>query len=113
MLYLQSMLALLLILGLLWILYRLFQRFEGRFPGLVARPRRIQVVERRSLGERRSLLLVTVGEEQFLVGSTTQSLSLLARIDSDLSQEAAEAPQAVQPSARLEPFQAVLKESVL
>ncbi len=111
MLYLQSVLALLLILGLLWILYRLYRRLEGRLPSL-ARPRRIQVVERASLGERRSLLLVSVGDEQFLLGATPQNLSLLARIDSDSIEEPSQAPQAVQSTAQIQPFQAVLEESV-
>lgn len=111
MLYLQSSLALAFILGLMWIAFRLFRRFEGRLPGL-SRPRRIQVVERASLGERRSLLLVSVGEEQFLVGSTPQSLSLLAAIGSDSNQEE-EQPQASSRPAPVQPFRSVLEESAL
>lgn len=80
MLYLQSFVALSLVLGLLWVLYRLAQRFGGRIPGF-AKPRRIQVMERSSLGDRRSLLLVSVAGQQFLVGSTPQNLSLLAKIE--------------------------------
>lgn len=112
MIYLQSAMALLFILGLMWIALRLFRRLEGRLPGL-SRPRRIQVVERASLGERRSLLLVSVGEEQFLVGSTPQSLSLLASIGCGEGRQTEEPPQAAQRPAPLRPFRAVLEESAL
>jgi flagellar biogenesis protein FliO len=43
--------------------------------------RSLRVCETLSLGERRFLVVVQFGQQKFLIGSTSQSISLLHRLD--------------------------------
>lgn len=79
--YLQAITGLLVVFGLLAFLYVLGPRLGGRLGG--PSPRRIQILERVSLGDKRALLLVRVGEESFLVGSTSQQVQLVAPVELD------------------------------
>lgn len=84
--WLQVLSALLLVFGLLALFYWLASRYGGRAVG--GGSRKIQVLERRSLGDKAQLVLVQVGTETLLLGITPQNVSML----SQLSAEAEPAP---------------------
>jgi len=98
MIYLEAASALALVLGLLGLFYYLAQRFNIRRSGGSSQ-RQIRVVERTSLGDKRSLLIVRVGQEQFLLGATSSTISMLSSIvcdsfsdTADSEEEASEKP---------------------
>jgi flagellar biosynthetic protein FliO len=79
MIYLQAASALALVLGLMGLLYCLVQRINNQRAGGAGRTQ-MQVVERLPLGEKRTLLLVRVGGEQFLLGATASRISMLSSV---------------------------------
>lgn len=72
--------ALLLILGSILLISFLMKRFLPRHFGALGERRFIEIIESASLGEKRSLSIVKVGEEHFLIASTPGSVSLLERL---------------------------------
>ncbi len=76
----QAIAGILLVFGLLALFYWMAYRYTGGrgFPG---RSSRIEILETRGIGDKRALLLVKVGSDTFLVGSTTHQISLLSPID--------------------------------
>jgi len=79
MIYLQSILALLFVLGLIGALYLLLQQWGGRIPGV--KTKQIRVIESVSLGEKRNLFLVEVQNECFLLAATGHHISLLSTVE--------------------------------
>jgi flagellar biosynthetic protein FliO len=76
---LQIISALTLVFGLLGALYWFSNHYSHK---LGARSnRKIRVVEKLPLGEKRSLLLVEIGQQTYLVGSTAQNISMLAPLE--------------------------------
>ncbi len=116
MLYTESLLALFFVLGLVWILYRIYLRFNGRLPSMLRPSKRIKIVERAALGDKRNLLLVEVGEERFLLGSTPGNVSLVARLELDEPEQSPvreESESASTRAAEAHPFRLALEESSL
>jgi flagellar biosynthetic protein FliO len=72
--------ALLLILGSILLITFFLKRFLPRHFGALGERRFIEIIESASLGEKRSLSIVKVGEEHFLIASTPGSVSLLERL---------------------------------
>jgi flagellar biosynthetic protein FliO len=79
MIYVQAASALALVLGLMGLFYCVVQRIKNQTIGGTAR-NQMQVVERLPLGEKRTLLLVRVGDEQFLLGATANRISMLSSV---------------------------------
>lgn len=88
----QAVAGILLVFGLLALFYWMAYRFSGGrgFPG---RCSKIEIVETRGIGDKRALLLVRVGSETFLVGSTTHQISLLSAIEPSPSPVEAAGPE--------------------
>lgn len=78
--------ALVVVLGLLYLGARILQGTRGWLP--TARPRKITLQETLSLGPRRALYLVCVGNRQFLVGATEHNLTLISEITEETQQPA-------------------------
>jgi flagellar protein FliO/FliZ len=79
--FLQMFASLAIVIGVILVAYHLFNRFlKG---GLVKKqvPRHIRVVESRFLAPKKSLLLVEVGGEYLLLGSTGDDITLIKQID--------------------------------
>jgi flagellar biosynthetic protein FliO len=95
--WLQVLSALALVFGLLGLFYWMAARYGSR--PMRSGARRIEVLERRSLGDRSQLVLVQIGEDTFLLGATSQSVTLLSQVDLEPqpagaeSVEKAEAPR--------------------
>ncbi|HSR70167.1 MAG TPA: flagellar biosynthetic protein FliO [Acidobacteriota bacterium] len=79
MIYAQSFMALALVLGLVWLFYRLFMHLQNRL-GLSGPDRSIQVEERTSLGDKRQLLVVQVDGQRYLLGATSSNISLVSAL---------------------------------
>lgn len=77
--WLQVLSALALVFGLLGLFYWMAARYGSR--PIRGGARRIEVLERRPLGDRSQLVLVQVGRETFLLGATSQSVTLLSQVD--------------------------------
>ena len=77
MIYLQAASALALVIGLIGLFYYLSQRLNERVTGGASK-RRVQVIERTPLGDKRTLLLVRVGQQQLLLGATSNTISMLS-----------------------------------
>lgn len=73
-----------LIFFLAWLLKRMRVPTFGNQKGL-------SVVRQLPLGTKERIVIVQAGEEQFLVGVTTQSIQLIAKLDTPLKQEELEA----------------------
>lgn len=77
----QMFASLAIVVGVMLVAYHLFNRFlKG---GLVKKsvPQNIRVVESRFLAPKKSLLLVEVGGEYLLLGSTGDDITLIKQID--------------------------------
>lgn len=82
-----SLIALLLVVALILALAWLLRRL----PGGALRPHRdLRVVAQLAVGVRERVVVIAVGEQQFLLGVTAESVNLLQPLDPPL----AEAPQA-------------------
>jgi flagellar protein FliO/FliZ len=86
MIYLQAISALALVIGIIGLFYYLGQRINDRVIGGASK-RRVQVIERTPLGDKRSLLLVRVGQQQLLLGATSNTISRLSSIEDEDSTE--------------------------
>ncbi|MBO1519181.1 flagellar biosynthetic protein FliO [Oceanisphaera pacifica] len=80
---LSSLLVIALILVLGWLLRRL------RGAALLGGSRQLKVVSSLALGQRERLMVVQVGEEQWLLGVTPQQISSLGKLDTPLAPEQA------------------------
>jgi len=79
--FFQMVASLSIVIGLIYLAYYLANRF---LKGNLVRksvPRYIRVVESRFLAPKKSLMLVEVGGEYLLLGSTDSGLSLLKQVD--------------------------------
>ncbi|NNN46573.1 flagellar biosynthetic protein FliO [Vibrio sp. 2-2(8)] len=72
-----------LILFLAWVLKRMRVPTFGNQKGL-------SIVRQLPVGTKERIVIVQAGEEQFLVGVTSQSVQLIAKLDASLKQEEAE-----------------------
>lgn len=77
--WLQVLSALALVFGLLGLFYWMAARYGSR--PVRGGARRIEVLERRPLGDRSQVVLVQVGQDTFLLGATSQSVTLLSQVD--------------------------------
>ncbi len=79
MIYLHAASALALVIGLIGLFYYVSQRLNQRVTGFASK-RRVQVIERTPLGDKRALILVRVGKQQMLLGATSSSISMLSLV---------------------------------
>ena len=77
----------LLVIGLILLLGALVRKL--RLPATLVGSRQLRVVASLALGPRERLLVVQVGEEQWLLGVTAQQVSGLGKLDKALSAEQA------------------------
>ncbi|WP_428771745.1 flagellar biosynthetic protein FliO [Vibrio sp.] len=68
------------ILGLAWLLKRM------QVPALVNQ-KGLSIVRQLSVGTKERVVIVQAGEEQYLVGVTSQSIQLIAKLDKPLAQD--------------------------
>jgi len=91
--------ALILVLAVIWMGMVLLKRFMPHRFGPLGQKRRIQVLETVPIGEKRTLTLVRIDNEELLLASAPGSLSLLKEIRRDRGTDAValvqEPPQAV------------------
>jgi flagellar biosynthetic protein FliO len=85
----QVISGILLVFGLLALFYWMANRLNG---GRGFRPgnSRIEIVEARNIGDKRTLLLVKVGNENFLLGATGSQISMLSPLPSESLETAAD-----------------------
>ncbi|EJL6265013.1 flagellar biosynthetic protein FliO [Vibrio cholerae] len=69
-----------LILLLAWLLKRMRVPAFGQQKGL-------SIIKQLPVGTRERVMIIQVGEDQYLIGVTTQSIQLLAKLDNPLIQE--------------------------
>ncbi|MCG3730487.1 flagellar biosynthetic protein FliO [Vibrio cincinnatiensis] len=74
-----------LILCLAWLLKRMRVPTFGQHKGF-------QVMRQLPIGTKERLMIVQVGEEQFLIGVTAQSIQLISKLETPLTQETYDAP---------------------
>ncbi|PXA74594.1 flagellar biosynthetic protein FliO [Vibrio sp. 11986-1-5] len=72
------------ILFLAWLLKRMKVPVFGQQKGF-------QIIRQLPVGTKERIMIVQAGEEQFLIGVTSHSIQLIAKLDSPLTQEAQEA----------------------
>ncbi|MGO1247381.1 MAG: flagellar biosynthetic protein FliO [Oceanisphaera sp.] len=77
----------LLVIGLILVLGWLLRRLRGA--SLLGGSRQLKVVSSLALGQRERLMVVQVGEEQWLLGVTAQQISGLGKLDTPLAPEQA------------------------
>ncbi|WP_438878575.1 flagellar biosynthetic protein FliO, partial [Bacillus cereus group sp. Bce005] len=69
------------ILFLAWLLKRMKVPVFGQQKGF-------QIIRQLPVGTKERIMIVQAGEEQFLIGVTSHSIQLIAKLDSPLTQEA-------------------------
>lgn len=85
----KTIIGMIVVIGIIVALAWLVRRM-GRMNGLLSGE--IKIVSSLSLGTREKLVLVQVGEEQFLLGATPQQINRIARIKLPITAGAAAAP---------------------
>ncbi|EEY98640.1 flagellar biosynthesis protein FliO [Vibrio sp. RC586] len=76
--------SLLFVLALIFLLAWLLKRM--RVPAF-GQQKGLSIVKQLPVGTRERVMIIQVGEEQYLIGVTTQSIQLLAKLDHPLTQE--------------------------
>ena len=104
---LQIISALALVFGLLGALYWLTNRYSGKFGS--NSNRKIRLVEKLPLGDKRSLILVEIGQQSYLVGSTPQNISMLAPLEKEESICDQETPDEIENQVESSGFRRVLE----
>jgi flagellar protein FliO/FliZ len=79
--FLQMLASLGIVIGLIFVVRRLLSHFQNGGAGRGTAPRHVRVVESRFLGPKKSLILVEVGGEYLLLGSTGEGINLIKQID--------------------------------
>lgn len=80
-----SLLALLMVVGLILLLAWLLRKLPG---GALRAHRDLRVVAQLSIGVRERVVVVAVGNRQLLLGVTAESVNLLMQLDEPLSEAA-------------------------
>ena len=78
--------AMIVVLALIWITMILLKRYMPHRFGALGHQRRMQVLETLPIGEKRTLTLIRIDNEQLLLAGTPGSLALLKEIRVDLGQ---------------------------
>jgi len=79
--FLQMLASLGIVIGMVFVARHLLSRFQNGGAGRGTAPRHVRVVESRFLGPKKSLILVEVGGEYLLLGSTGEGINLIKQID--------------------------------
>ncbi len=95
----QTISGIALVFGLLAFFYWGAHRLNGQ-GRLGGQKGRIHVVERLSLGDKKSLLLVRVGGETILIGATPNGISVLTSVDPEPREEEVEEEEGGSPAGR-------------
>jgi len=74
--------ALVAVAAVLYLSY-LFSRYLAVGAAKVNRSRYVKIIDRVVLGQDRMMLIVLIGEKYYLMGSTSQSIQILAELDSE------------------------------
>lgn len=85
----KTIIGMIVVIGIIVALAWLVRRM-GRMNGLLSGE--IKIVSSLSLGTREKLVLVQVGEEQFLLGATAQQINRIARVKLPITAGATSAP---------------------
>lgn len=104
--FLQMLAALALVVGLILLVYYGLTRLVRTMPALRAGSRHIRIVEVRSMGPRKALVLVEVGGEYLLLASSGEQLTLVKQIN--MLEEIEVIDEPAEPSS----FFAVLRQAV-
>lgn len=78
--FIQMISALLVVIGLILLVYYLASRLMRKIPALTPSNQYIRVLEVRTIGPRKALLLVEVSGEYLLLASSGDNLNLVSRI---------------------------------
>ncbi len=78
--FIQMLAALMLVIGLILLVYYLSSRLMRKIPALTPSNQYIRVLEVRTIGPRKALLLVEVAGEYLLLASSGDNLNLVSRI---------------------------------
>jgi flagellar protein FliO/FliZ len=100
--FLQMLASLAVVIGAIYLCYYLFNRWaKGNLSlGIKPRHQHIRLVESRFLAPKKSLLLVEVGGEYLLLGSSGEGLSLIKQIEG-IAEELPAGEAAARPAADL------------
>jgi flagellar protein FliO/FliZ len=79
--FFQMIAALAIVIGLILVTYFAATRLMRGIPALSSANRHIRLLEVRSMGPRKSLMLIEVGGEYLLLSSTEEHLSLIKQIE--------------------------------
>ena len=104
---LQIVSALALVFGLLAALYWFSNKYSGKLGG--GPNRKIKIIEKQPLGDKRSLLLVEIGQQSFLLGSTTNNISMLTPVDASEKGDKSEASEETESKDKTVSFKRVLE----
>ncbi len=101
--FLQMLASLAVVIGAIYLCYYLFNRWaKGNLKlGIKPRHQHIRLVESRFLAPKKSLLLVEVGGEYLLLGSSGEGLSLIKQIERIAEELPAGEAAALRPAAEL------------
>ncbi len=99
--FLQMLASLAIVIGAIYLCYYLFNRWAKGNLGLKPRHQHIRLVESHFLAPKKSLLLVEVGGEYLLLGSSGEGLSLIKQIEGVTEELPAGEAAALRPPAEL------------
>lgn len=82
-----SLVTILLAMVLILVLAYYVSRALGRGRNRRAAGKYLNVIDQMAIGQDRALLIVSVGDEHYLVGSASGSVTLLAKLDGEFPEE--------------------------
>ncbi len=93
----QMLASLAVVVGMIYLLYYVATRWFKGLPGGKARQGRIRVIETRYLAPKRSLMIVEVGGEYLLLGSGSEGVQLIKKLENGDVVEPGNAASPLQP----------------
>lgn len=75
------------LLGVIFMAAYIFKRMNFQYNGLLGSPKNMKLLETLYLGPKKSIALLRVGQETFMLGIAANQISLLSKIDGPLAWE--------------------------
>jgi flagellar biogenesis protein FliO len=107
---LDVVLKIIFVFGLIYLFFALLRWWQKKQPGLVQN--RLRIVETVRPAPRQTFYLLKVGSQEFLVGATDQSMSLISEIEPEAWQEEPSPNKAPEESTGISGFNSLLQQTM-
>ena len=107
---LDVVLKIIFVFGLIYLFFAMLRWWQKKQPGQVQN--KLRIIETVRPSPRQTFYLLKVGAQEFLVGATDQSMSLIAEVETEIQETVQEQPLIENPPNESSGFNAILQNSM-